>query len=302
MMDKIKLEELTLDNIGDWPNAIKFVLLGVINFLLCIVLYQFFLQTQLQQLNIVQIEKDNLRQVLLKQQQQLSQNELYKNQVKRLQQSWLNKTQQLSSPNQVADLLADITRVGMTNGLQFKSVRPLLEQPSNAQVLPVEIYVQGEYPQLSQFMLQLSALKQSIGLRNFVLTKNEASSQLTLKLNLDIYREDSDQNNLESNKDSALSSQQNPFQSSTKENGAENLSSFAIDTLHMVGYLQQGAKQWALLAAANEHVYHVTTGDEVGRHHGMVSKIASSQIEITEQEMGQSKNLILKIHQSAEQK
>lgn len=296
MMGKIKLEELTLDNIGDWPDAIKFVLLGVINFLLCMVLYQFFLQTQLQQLNIVQIEKDNLRQVLLKQQQQLSQGELYKKQVKQLQQAWLNKTQQLSNPNQMADLLADITRVGMTNGLQFKSVRPLLEQASNAHVLPVEIYAQGEYPQLSQFMLQLSALKQSIGLRDFVLTKSKTSSQLTLKLNLDIYREDDIGNDFESNKDPILSAQQNPFQSRSKVDGMESITSFALDTLHMVGYLQQGTKRWALLAAANEHVYRVAIGDEVGRHHGVVSKISSNQIEITEQEMGQSKSLILKIH------
>lgn len=295
-MGKIKLEELTIDNIGVWPNAIKFLLIGVINFLLCVVLYQLFLQTQFQQLNVVQIQNDSLRQVLLKQEHQLSQGEHYKKQVEQLRRTWATKTQQVSNPNQMADLLSDITRVGMSNSLRFKSLRPLLEQATNTLILPVEIYVQGEYPQLSQFILQLFALKQSIGLRNFLIIKSETSSQLMLKLDLDIYRDDNIGNNFESNKGSALSSQQNPFQSRNKADGVKNLTSIAIDALRMVGYLQQGTKQWALLAAADEYVYRVAVGDEVGRHHGVVSKIGSGQIEIIEQEMGQAKRLILKAH------
>lgn len=297
MIKKIKLEELTIDNMAAWPLPIKLTVVGLINVLLVVVIYQIFLQTQFQQLNALRAGNKNLQQIFSHQQQQLNHRVAYEKQLKILQQNWMSKTQQLSSPNQVADLLADITRIGMSNGLQFKSVRPFSEQVQTVlTVLPVEIQVQGEYPQLTRFLLQLSMLKHSVSLQDFTLAKIEATSQLALTLMLNIYRTDDVLNNSETSVTSLSATQHNPFQSGVNPDGIESVTTFAVDTLHMVGYLQQGIKQWVLLAATNGHVYRVTIGSEVGHHHGTVTKINSEKIEITEQENGQSKILVLQIH------
>lgn len=297
MIKKINLEELTFDNIGAWPMFVKVATGILINLLLCVVVYEYVLQAQIQKWSELQIKSMRLQQTLVQQQQQLNQRARYEKQLKKLQQSWVVNAQHLLSANQVADSLAEINKIGIASGLQFKSIRPLSEQQLNVlSVLPVEIDVEGDYPQLTQFLLRLSKLNNFVGLADFVLAVDhtERLRKLALLLTINIYRVEDNKNSIESSIGTTTQAR-NPFQSDANLAGMEALTAFAIDVLQMVGYLQQGEKQWVLLVAPNGHVYHVTVGTEVGRHHGKVTQVNKDSIEIIEQEMGESKSLILKL-------
>lgn len=62
----------------------------------------------------------------------------------------------------------------------------------------------------------------------------------------------------------------------------EELESFALDSLRMVGIIIKGDKSWALVAAPNGTIYRVTVGNYMGQNFGKVTKIDKDKIELEE--------------------
>ncbi|MCK5091225.1 MAG: pilus assembly protein PilP [Gammaproteobacteria bacterium] len=62
----------------------------------------------------------------------------------------------------------------------------------------------------------------------------------------------------------------------------EALEAFSLDTLRMVGTLEQGEGKWALVKASDGTIHRVTPGNYLGQNHGKIVIITEDKIELTE--------------------
>ncbi|MCG5501886.1 pilus assembly protein PilP [Ectothiorhodospira lacustris] len=62
----------------------------------------------------------------------------------------------------------------------------------------------------------------------------------------------------------------------------EYLERFPLDTLRMVGTLEQGGMQWALIRTPERTIQRVTEGNYLGQNHGRIDQIGPGGIDITE--------------------
>ncbi|WP_241546836.1 pilus assembly protein PilP [Thiohalobacter thiocyanaticus] len=62
----------------------------------------------------------------------------------------------------------------------------------------------------------------------------------------------------------------------------EALESFPLDTLRMVGTLDQGGQSWALVRANDGTIHRVQPGNHLGQNHGKIVNITEYEIELVE--------------------
>jgi type IV pilus assembly protein PilP len=62
----------------------------------------------------------------------------------------------------------------------------------------------------------------------------------------------------------------------------EELEQFPLDTLRMVGILEQNQQTWGLVQSKEATIYRVQPGNYVGQNHGKILRISEEQIELTE--------------------
>lgn len=62
----------------------------------------------------------------------------------------------------------------------------------------------------------------------------------------------------------------------------EELESFPLDSLKMVGSLHKDRRAWALVVAPNGTIYRVTLGNYLGKNYGKITQIADDGIKLVE--------------------
>lgn len=62
----------------------------------------------------------------------------------------------------------------------------------------------------------------------------------------------------------------------------EALEAFPLDTLRMVGILENDAGKWALIRANDGTIHRVKSGNYLGQNHGKIIMITENKIELTE--------------------
>lgn len=62
----------------------------------------------------------------------------------------------------------------------------------------------------------------------------------------------------------------------------EVLESFPLDSLKMIGTLEQNKTTWAVLLDTEGAVHRVTTGNYIGQNHGKITKISEEKVYINE--------------------
>lgn len=62
----------------------------------------------------------------------------------------------------------------------------------------------------------------------------------------------------------------------------ESLEAYALDTLNMVGILDNQGETWAIIKAPDGNIYRVRKGNYLGRNHGKILAIHESNIELKE--------------------
>jgi len=63
---------------------------------------------------------------------------------------------------------------------------------------------------------------------------------------------------------------------------AEPLEEFPLDSLRMVGTLEQRQSQWALINDTDGTIHRVQTGNYAGQNHGKITRITEYEVELTE--------------------
>jgi len=62
----------------------------------------------------------------------------------------------------------------------------------------------------------------------------------------------------------------------------EELENYSLDSLRMVGTLEQAETMWALVQTGDKTIYRVKAGNYMGRNHGQITRIGENDIELNE--------------------
>ena len=172
-MNLSDLNDLNLDpnNIGSWPVAAR----AIVIVLLCIALLfaGYYLDTsdQLLELETAQNKETSLKKEFETKQSKAINLEAYKQQMQEMQRSFGALLQQLPGKTEVAELLVDISRIGIISGLEFELFKPEAEAPKEFYAeLPIQIRVKGTYHQFGNFASATAALPRIVTLHDLALT------------------------------------------------------------------------------------------------------------------------------------
>lgn len=195
-MDIPSVNDIDFNESGEWPLIGKIVAA----LLICAVIwgggYYFMIKdkrTELAQLEQTEIE---LRTSFEIKQSKAVNLEAYKEQMKEMQVSFASMLQQLPRKSEVADLLVDISRTGLVNGLEFELFKPEEERPIDFYIeLPITMRVTGSYHQFAEFISGIAALPRIVTMHNFKMGPLSTNGDMTMDITAKTYRYFDEQGN-----------------------------------------------------------------------------------------------------------
>ena len=189
-MDMSSLTDLDFAESGEWPLAIK--VLAIL--LLCALVwgggYYYIIKDKQTELASLEQKEVQLKQEFVTKQAKAVNLEAYKEQMKEMKIQFASMLQQLPRKSEVADLLIDISRTGLINGLVFQLFKPEGERPVDFYVeLPVKMKVTGDFHQFGEFVSAIAALPRIVTLHDFTLTPPAAATgKMTMDITAKTYR------------------------------------------------------------------------------------------------------------------
>ena len=195
-MNSINLDDLTLDNVSQWPNSIKYVVLGGISLFIVIFGYWFVIKDNADHFTMLQSREITLKVDLQAKEKHASNLQAYSSQLQLMNEQFNQMLQQLPAQNEMPGLLEEISKRGVASGLRFKLFAPDHEVQGDFYIeLPIKIAVEGGYMQLALFMSQVAEMDRIVTLHDFSIQgpaekDNSVASEDTLVMNITakIYR------------------------------------------------------------------------------------------------------------------
>ncbi|WP_133127113.1 type 4a pilus biogenesis protein PilO [Legionella nagasakiensis] len=196
-MNNFNLNELTLENVGQWPKSIK---IGVIAFLSILVIfmgYWFIVKGNFEQYDTLKAKEASLKTEFELKQHQASNLQAYRNQMQIMQERFGKMLRQLPTQNEMPGLLEDISKTGIASGLTFELFAPMPEVQHDFYIeLPIKITVMGNYHQFAVFLSRVAGMGRIVTVHDFVIEgaatdkqkKGSAGDQLIMKMTAKIYR------------------------------------------------------------------------------------------------------------------
>ncbi len=188
-MNLQELNELDFSNIGDWPIAVKAVLILILCGLVGAAWY--FLDIEDQYVNLARVEKveQDLRQDFEIKQAKAANLEAYRAQLAEMEESFGAMLRQLPNRTEVADLLVDVSQTGLAAGLEFELFEPQGEVPKDFYAeLPIKIRVIGQYHEFGEFVSGLAALPRIVTIHDIKIRPRGDSQELELEATARTYR------------------------------------------------------------------------------------------------------------------
>ena len=190
-MNMQELNKLDLTNIGDWPAAVKLILIIILCTLVGVGWY--FLDIEDQYLALERTEKieTDLRLDFETKQAKAANLEAYREQLAEMQESFGAMLRQLPNRTEVADLLVDVSQTGLAAGLEFELFQPQGEVPKDFYAeLPISIRVIGNYHEFGNFVSGVAALPRIVTIHDVSLKKQKdgAGGDLVMDLTAKTYR------------------------------------------------------------------------------------------------------------------
>jgi type IV pilus assembly protein PilO len=186
-MDLQELNDLSLEDAGNWPGIIKLLVFLV---LACGIIgagYYFYVKDQYIALERVVAEELDLRDEFERKQAKAVNLEAYKEQLAEMEEFFGAMVRQLPDKTEVAGLLVDVSQTGLAAGLEFELFRPRAEirQDFYAE-LPISITVLGDYHEFGEFVSGLAALPRIVTIHNIKISPG--AGKLRLQATAKTYR------------------------------------------------------------------------------------------------------------------
>ena len=189
------LSKLDLDpqNVGNWPGAVK----GVVIIILCAAVlgagYYFDTQHQITALEDAQKKELDLKNVFEAKQRKAANLEPLKQQLREMKESFGNLLRLLPNRTEIEGLLVDISQSGLAAGLEFELFKPQAEQIAEFYAIqPIQIRVTGTYHEFGNFISSVAALPRIVTQHDVsitpVSTSDPANQQLIMNMVAKTYR------------------------------------------------------------------------------------------------------------------
>jgi type IV pilus assembly protein PilO len=189
-MDLSSINELDFNESGEWPTPIKIIAAVLI----CLVVwaggYYFILKDKQAELTKLEQKEVELKQIFEIKQAKAVNLEAYKEQLAEMRVMFSSMLEQLPKKSEVPDLLVDITRTGLINGLEFELFKPEGERPVDFYAeLPIQMTVTGTYHQFGEFVSGVAALPRIVTLHDISMgPMNQATGKMTMNITAKTYR------------------------------------------------------------------------------------------------------------------
>lgn len=191
-MELSSLNELDFNESGEWPPVVKAVAILILCILIWAASYWFIIKEKQQSLAALEQQEMALKKKFEKKQAVASNLEAHKQQMNEIKNSFSLMLEQLPQQNEVADLLIDISRTGLINGLEFQLFMPEAERPIDFYAeLPIAMVVTGSYHQLGTFVSGIAALPRIVTLHDFSMSplkSEDGSDKMTMSVTAKTYR------------------------------------------------------------------------------------------------------------------
>ena len=195
-MDIPSVNDIDFNESGEWPLVGKIIAAVLI----CVVIwgggYYFLIKDKRAELARLEQTENELRTSFEIKQAKAVNLEAYKEQMKEMEVSFASMLQQLPRKSEVADLLVDISRTGLVNGLEFELFKPEEERPIDFYIeLPITMRVTGSYHQFAEFVSGIAALPRIVTLHNFKMGPLTTNGNMTMDVTAKTYRYFDEQEN-----------------------------------------------------------------------------------------------------------
>lgn len=189
-MDLASINELDFNESGEWPLSIKIIAI----LLLCALVwgggYYFLIKDKQTELESLVQKEVQLKKEFENKQAKAVNLKAYKEQLAEMKVMFSSMLEQLPKKSEVPELLVDITRTGLINGLEFELFKPEGERPVDFYAeLPIEMKVTGNYHQLGEFVSGVADLPRIVTLHNIKMGPlNEKTGKMTMDITAKTYR------------------------------------------------------------------------------------------------------------------
>lgn len=171
-MDLTQLNELELNNIGEWPGIAKALVVLLLFGGVAGAWYYFDTSEQLVSLESVENEEFELRASFEAKQQQAANLDAYRQQLAEMKESFGAMLRQLPDKTEVPALLVDVSQTGLAAGLEFELFQPAGEELKDFYAeLPIQVRVKGRYHDFGRFISGLAALPRIVTIHDVAIPK-----------------------------------------------------------------------------------------------------------------------------------
>jgi len=189
-MELSSLSELDFNESGEWPLPIKIVAIILLAALVWGSGYYFMIKDKKAELETLERTEIQLKKEFVTKQEKAWNLAAYKAQLVEMRVTFSSMLKQLPRKNEVADLLIDISRTGLINGLEFELFKPGAERPVDFYAeLPIDMTVTGTYHQFAGFVSEVASLPRIVILHNLSMApQSKDNDKMTMNITAKTYR------------------------------------------------------------------------------------------------------------------
>lgn len=191
-LTEIDWNEIELENIGDWPVAVKVICCTFVAALVLFFSYSLLVSAEIDSYHSAQNKEIELRNIYRKKYAMASNLEIYRQQMVEMEEKFSLLLKRLPTSNETPGLLDDLSYVGTTSGLTFLKIGwlPEIEKEFYTE-LPIKIEVIGSYHEFGDFVGKVAQLPRIVSLHDFSINSSD-SGKLTFSVVAKTYRYEGD--------------------------------------------------------------------------------------------------------------
>ena len=177
-IDLSELSKIDPNDVSKWPIALKAIVIVLLAVGVLGAGYWFDTQGQIAELAAAEEKESELKGMYEIKQSKAANLTAYRAQMDEMKLSFGAMLRQLPSKTEVAELLVDVSKTGLKNGLEFDLFRPENEVPAEFYAeLPIKLTMSGNYHEFGTFVSDLAELPRIVTLHDFVIKPNIGSKK-----------------------------------------------------------------------------------------------------------------------------